>query len=480
MAIKNILVIDDEDSIRWVLSKALQKLGFKVDLADCGSAAQTKLAEKTYDLALIDIKMPDMSGLDLLDILREQQPNMPVIMMTAESSMTNAVEAMKRGAFDYITKPFDLDTIKAIIVKAQKVDSSNTNISADEHSAREQPLAVKTIIGNSKPMQEIYKLLGKVSTSDITILITGESGTGKELIAQAVHYNSNRSNAPFIAINCAAIPHELLESELFGFEKGAFTGAVERKIGKFEQANKGTIFLDEIGDMSLDLQTKLLRVLQEKEITRTGGNRQIPIDVRIVAATNQNLEQGVIEKTFREDLYYRLNVLPLELPPLRDRSEDIPLLVNFFIRQANQQFTSEITRCSDNALALLVKHNWPGNIRELENTIQRACLLSQGNLLRTCDFQQLQQENNSQEGCDSLEKLIENKLRASLNQKDIADVNDLYQMVLHQMERPLIQIIMEKTRGNQVRTAQILGINRNTLRKKIAILNISTEKNDLQ
>ena len=477
MSLKRVLVVDDEESIRWVLSKSLNRQGLKVDLADCGASARKLLGQHQYDLAMIDIKMPDISGLDLLNEVLADHPQLLVIMMTAESSMHNAVEAMKRGAYDYITKPFDLNALEAIILKAQKITPANDEELATP-TTKTPKTPEKSIIGNSPPMQEVYKLLGRVSTSDITVLITGESGTGKELIAKAVHLNSKRKGLPFIALNCAAIPHELLESELFGFEKGAFTGAIERKIGKFEQANKGTIFLDEIGDMPLDLQTKILRVLQEKEITRTGGNQPILIDVRIIAATNKNLEHCVSEKTFREDLYYRLNVLPIELPPLRKRTEDIPLLVDFFIQKANCEFSSHISRCDDKSMELLTKHPWPGNIRELENTIQRACLLSQGQLLRTSDFPQLQLSNSDKkddENC-ALEVLVENKLRASLAQKDIVEINDLYEMVLHQVERPLIQIILDKTRGNQVRTADILGINRNTLRKKMHILGITVDK----
>lgn len=478
MSLKRVLVVDDEESIRWVLSKSLTRQGLHVDLADCGASARELLKNHSYDLAMIDIKMPDISGLDLLDEVLRDHPSLFVIMMTAESSMQNAVEAMKRGAYDYITKPFDLDALEAIILKAQKNSISNGPTPATQPPLPENSCSERSIIGNSHPMQEVYKLLGKVSTSDITVLITGESGTGKELIARAVHHNSKRTDMPFVALNCAAIPHELLESELFGFEKGSFTGANERKIGKFEQANKGTIFLDEIGDMPLDLQTKLLRVLQEKEITRTGGNQPIPIDVRIVAATNKVLEKCVAEKSFREDLYYRLNVLPLELPPLRERTEDIPLLVEFFIQKANSEFNSEISHCSDKGMELLVNHRWTGNIRELENTIQRACLLSQGNTLRASDFPQLEAtENQSTQGDCALESLIETKLRASLAQRDIVEINDLYEMVLHQMERPLIQIILDKTRGNQVRAAEVLGINRNTLRKKIQLLGITTARN---
>nr|WP_320048385.1 sigma-54 dependent transcriptional regulator [uncultured Desulfuromonas sp.] len=477
MALEHVLVVDDEESIRWVLSKALARQGLKVDLADCGASARKLLEENEYDLALIDIKMPDISGLDLLDELHENFPRLSVIMMTAESSMKNAVEAMKRGAYDYITKPFDLDALDGIILKAQKIANTQAEVLRLKSAIKNQNQAERSIIGNSKPMQEVYKLLGKVSASDITVLITGESGTGKELIARAVHFNSKRVGQPFVALNCAAIPHELLESELFGFEKGAFTGATERKIGKFEQANNGTIFLDEIGDMPLELQAKLLRVIQEKEITRTGGNQAIDIDVRIVAATNQDLEKCVEKKTFREDLYYRLNVLPISLPPLRERAEDIPLLVDFFIRKANDEFGSVVSSCSEKAMQQLVRYPWPGNIRELENTIQRACLLSQGQVLRGSDFPQQTTDAPVQEENDSLEGLIEAKLRTSLAKKDIVEVNDLYEMVLHQMERPLIRIILDKTRGNQVRAAEILGINRNTLRKKIQTLGIIPEKN---
>jgi len=478
MSLKRVLVVDDEESIRWVLSKALTRQGLQVDIADCGESARNFLSKNQYDLAMIDIKMPDISGLDLLDEILVSHPTLFIIMMTAESSMQNAVEAMKRGAYDYITKPFDLDALEEIILKAQKNVIADSTKAPSLRQPISDPSGKRAIIGNSLPMQEVYKLLGKVSNSDITVLITGESGTGKELIARAVHHNSKRAEMPFVALNCAAIPHELLESELFGFEKGSFTGANERKIGKFEQANGGTIFLDEIGDMPLDLQTKLLRVLQEKEITRTGGSQPIPINVRIVAATNKILETCVADKSFREDLYYRLNVLPLELPPLRERTEDIPLLVEFFIQKANSEFNSETNRCSDKAMEILVKHSWPGNIRELENTIQRACLLSQGSTLSASDFPQLanSKDQEKQEDC-ALESLIENKLRTSLAQRDIVEINDLYEMVLHQMERPLIQIILDKTRGNQVRAAEVLGINRNTLRKKIQILGITTGKN---
>jgi len=476
MSIKRILVADDEESIRWVLGKALTKQGFQVDLAANGNEALGLFRSNLYDLAVLDIKMPGMTGLDLLARFQEERAEMLVVIMTAESTMKNAVEAMKRGAYDYITKPFDLDALDAIILKASKASKVSDEVSLLKDELREHYQLDRNIIGNSRPMQEVYKLLGKVAPSDVTVLITGESGTGKELVARAIHFNSPRLGKPFLALNCAAIPRELLESELFGHEKGAFTGATERKAGKFEQANGGTLFLDEIGDMPLELQAKLLRVLQEREITRTGGSQTLNVDVRIVAATNQELKQKVRGKEFREDLYYRLNVVPIELPPLRDRREDIPLLVNFFIQRAVEELGVATKGCSDEALKLLQGYSWPGNVRELENTIQRAALLSPDQLLTPADFPVLGEGAPGDEADHSLEALIRNKLQASLAQMDVNELVNLYEMVLFQMERPLIEIILDKTRGNQVRTAEILGINRNTLRKKIRTLEIDLRK----
>jgi two-component system nitrogen regulation response regulator GlnG len=476
MSIQRILIADDEESIRWVLSKALNKKGFTVDLASDGSEALALFRQHTYHLALLDIKMPDVTGLDLLSRFHEEHPETLVVIMTAESSMKNAVEAMKRGAYDYITKPFDLDTLDAIILKARKSFEVTNEVRCLKEELKGHYQVDRTIIGKSQPMQEVYKILGRVAPSDVTVLITGESGTGKELVAQAIHFNSPRLGKPFLALNCAAIPSGLLESELFGFEKGAFTGAIERKIGKFEQADGGTLFLDEIGDMPLELQAKLLRVLQEKEITRTGGSASIPVDVRIVAATNQNLKEKVQNKKFREDLYYRLNVLPISLPPLRERREDIPLLVEFFIQRAQNELGVSARGCTDEAIALLKNYSWPGNVRELENTIQRAALLSPDQLLTPVDFPVLAAEGATEEAEGSLETIITNKLRSALSQMEVQELDNFYEMVLHQMERPLINIVLEKTRGNQLRTAEILGINRNTLRKKIKILGINLKR----
>jgi len=475
MTMKRLLVADDEESIRWVLSKALAKQGFSVDLANNGQEALELFERNSYDLAILDIKMPGISGLDLLSQFQQERPDMLVVMMTAESTMKNAVEAMKRGAYDYITKPFDLDALDAILLKASRANQVSEQVSLLKDELKEQYQLDRNLIGSSQPMQEVYKLLGKIAPTDVTVLITGESGTGKELVARAIHFNSPRLGKPFLAINCAAIPRELLESELFGHERGAFTGATERRPGKFEQANGGTLFLDEIGDMPLELQAKLLRVLQEREITRTGGNSPISVDVRIVAATNQNLMRKVEEKDFREDLFFRLNVIPIELPPLRKRRDDIPILVDYFLQHAAKEFSAPLRSCSEETMELLQSYSWPGNVRELENTIQRAALLSPDQLLTPADFPLLGDKGDA--GNDhSLEALISNKLETSLANMDFGELNNLYEMVLHQMERPLIKIVLEKTRGNQVRAAEVLGINRNTLRKKIKTLEIDLRR----
>ncbi len=476
MSINRILVADDEESMRWVLSKALKKKGFSIDLAVSGDQARALFNSNDYDLAILDIKMPGETGLELLQRFRELKPATLVIIMTAESSMENAVEAMKLGAYDYITKPFDLNVLDAIIMKAQKALEITSEVHRLKTELQEPYRLDRSLIGGSVAMQQVYKVIGKTAPSDVTVLITGESGTGKELVARALHYNSQRLGKPFIAINCAAIPHTLLESELFGHEKGAFTGATERRIGKFEQADGGTLFLDEIGDMPAELQTKLLRVLQEKEISRTGGNAAIQINVRIIAATNQDISDKIKQHEFREDLYYRLNVVPIALPPLRERKEDIHDLAHFFINKANDELNLNIQGCREDTMELLRTYSWPGNVREMENTIYRATLLAADPILSPSDFPDLLSSPESREVGASLEDLIAGKLSASLMPIDVNELDDLYDMVLHQMERPLIRIILEKTRGNQVRAAEILGINRNTLRKKIQTLSIEIKK----
>jgi len=475
MPIKKILIADDEESIRWILSSDLSRRGFEVDMAEDGAGARELASTRHYDLALFDVNMPESNGLELLTEFHLRHPHTLVVIMTAETSMENAMEAMKRGAYDYLTKPFDPGAIDAVILKAQKT----ANLSRQVEQLRSQiedgdvsKRIPRCIIGTSAAMQELYKTLGRVVASNVTVLITGESGTGKELVARAIHMNSPRSTHPFVALNCAAIPHDLLESELFGHERGAFTGAVERRSGKFEQAQGGTLFMDEIGDMSLDLQAKLLRVLQEKELTRTGGNRAMSLDVRIVAATHRDLGKLVEEQQFREDLFYRLNVIKVDVPPLREREGDIALLAEFFLKRAQEDFGLENKVCSPEAFEVLNQHTWPGNVRELENTIKRAALLSSDSVLTPGDFKGLGSVPEVERNSTSLEQIVREKLEASLTRLELEELDDLYSTVIRQVEKPLLEIALQRVRGNQVKAAKILGINRNTLRKKMTTLGI--------
>jgi two-component system nitrogen regulation response regulator GlnG len=425
-------------------------------------------------MAFFDIRMPDPSGLDLLLRAQEARLHTPIIIMTGQTTMANAVEAMKRGAFDYLTKPFDLEEVKALAARALKTQQLTTEAppTITVHGQKEQ------IIGRSPAMQDLYKTIGRVVKSDATILIQGESGTGKELIARVIHHYSARWRAPFLGVNCSAIPTELLESEFFGHERGAFTGAIERRIGKFEQAAGGTMFLDEIGDMPLALQAKLLRVLQEREFSRVGGRDLIKTDVRIIAASNQDLAASVKEQRFREDLYFRLRVIPLTLPPLRQRREDIPELVSYFIQKINEDMQTSVAGITPEAMTLLMQHSWPGNVRELENTILRAAVLAPGRMLTVADLSLPAEEPVFPDNFADLsfEEVVRRKLRAYFQRTQVLDPCDLYEIVINQVEKPLIELTLEYTSGNQLKAAELLGINRNTLRKKITDLKIETRK----
>lgn len=365
-----ILVVDDEASLREVLTIMLQREGYEVESAANGAEAQARLQECAFDLVISDIKMPKVSGLQLLNFIREQAPETMVIMITAFSTSEEAVEAMKLGAFDYITKPFRNDEIRLIVHNALE----RKNLRQENQELRQelgQRYSFANMVGKSQSMQEVYELIRKVAVSRANVLVTGESGTGKELVAKAIHFNSERSASPFVPINCGAIPETLLESELFGHEKGAFTGATGLKAGLFEVANHGTIFLDEIGELPASMQVKLLRVLQEREFRRVGGTRNLPVDVRLIAATNKDLANETREGRFREDLYYRLNVIHIPMPPLRERTEDIPLLISHFYRS----HAGHDVRISPAALRLLLDYPWPGNIRELHNVLERCLVL---------------------------------------------------------------------------------------------------------
>ena len=355
----SVWIIDDEESIRTICTSALEDL-FKIESFSNASHALLALNSTKPDLIITDIKMPGMSGLEFLDKVSEKYPELPTIIITAHANMDNALSAYKGGAFEYLTKPFDINEIRKLAIKATKIKKSSLQESSEESDSK--------IVGKADSMQEVFKAIGKISKTDITVLVRGESGTGKELIAQSVHTNSVRSDKPFIAINVAAIPHELLESELFGHEKGSFTGAQSQRIGRFEQALGGTLFLDEIGDMHPELQTRLLRVLSSHEFYRVGGQKPIKSDVRIIAATNQNIEHLIKTGKFREDLYHRLNVFRIELPPLRKRKEDIPMLVRHFLTKSAEEIKSEEKDIDKNAMSILNNYDWPGNIRQLENT----------------------------------------------------------------------------------------------------------------
>ncbi|MBI2447117.1 MAG: sigma-54-dependent Fis family transcriptional regulator [Candidatus Omnitrophica bacterium] len=376
----SILVVDNEESMRFFLEEILKKEGYSVVSAGDGIAAIHRVQEAEFDLITMDIRMPGMNGLEALLEIKKIKPEVVVVMITAYGSEKIAIDAIQKGAYDYFTKPFDIDNLRIVIRRAiekHRLDIENRSLRRELG----ERYKFDNIIGTSGRMMEVLAIIGKIVDTSVTVLLHGETGTGKELIARAIHYNSPRKDNPFVKMNCVAIPDTLLESELFGHEKGAFTGAVSRKLGKFELANEGTLFLDEIGDMNLLTQAKLLRVLQEKEFERVGGTESVKVDVRIISATNKDMEKAIKTGEFREDLYYRLNVVPVILPPLRDRKDDIPLLFEYFMEKFNKELNKNIKHIAFDAIELLMKYDWPGNVRELENVLQRAIVLEKGDTL---------------------------------------------------------------------------------------------------
>ncbi len=371
-----ILIVDDEPSIRKVLSAHLKRFGHEVAVADDGAAAISQLEIDDFDLVVSDLRMPQVDGMALLRWVSTHRGGLPVILITAHGTVETAVEALKQGAFDYVTKPFDRDELHGVITKALATGARNATRAGPETA----------MVGTTPEMREVFRLIEKVAPSPTTVLVTGESGTGKELVARAIHDHSDRSDGPFIQVNCGAIPESLFEAELFGYERGAFTGAVTSKPGRFELATGGTLFLDEVGELPRDMQVKLLRALQQRQVDRVGGVRPVDVDVRIVAATNVDLQQAVAVGAFRSDLYYRLSVFPIALPPLRERREDIPLLVEHFLERFNQRLSKQVRRLTPDALATLMEHPWPGNIRELENLMERSVLLADGDAISAGDL----------------------------------------------------------------------------------------------
>lgn len=474
-----ILVVDDEQSIRWVLEQTLSRLGHPPHLADTAESARKILQQTPIDIAFIDINLPDQSGLSFMENTLKQFPALLAIVITGQSTMYNTVTAMKMGAYDYLAKPFDIDDVESLTRQAAEVVSSNRGMKKTKgiNPSRKAEL----LVGHSKAMHRLYKAIGRVASTDLTVLILGESGTGKELIARSIHQHSARAKQPFIALNCAAIPSELLESELFGHEKGAFTGATERKKGKLELANAGTLFLDEIGDMPLKLQSKLLRVLQEKNFERVGGHQIITTDMRVIAATHRDLEKLIEDGLFRADLYYRLNVFSTYIPPLRERSEDIPLLVEHFLEKGEHELAVCRKRLAPDALKALQRYHWPGNVRELENVIKSLMItnVTETITLDTIPRNILHQRPNLEATEGPLEDLVYNKIKGLVTEYIQQEGTALMAVMMPQMERPLLRLTLEQTRWNQNRSAKILGINRNTLRKKIELLELQkTEASD--
>jgi len=468
-----ILIADDDSTIRTVLNQALGRAGYDVRTTGTAAGLWRWIAAGDGSLVITDVVLPDESGFDLLPRIKRLRPDLPVVVMSAQNTILTAITATERGAFDYLPKPFDLKELTAIVQRALATPVGKREPAANEDTEDRLPL-----IGRSAAMQEIYRVIARLTQTDLTVMIMGESGTGKELVARALHDYGKRRHGAFVPVNMAAIPKDLIESELFGHERGAFTGATNRGIGRFEQAESGTLFLDEIGDMPLDAQTRLLRVLQQGEYTTVGGRTPIRTDVRIIAATNRDLRQLIQQGLFREDLYYRLNVVPLRMPPLRERSEDIPDLVRHFLRAAEDEGLP-VKRVEADAFDLLKHYRWPGNVRELENMMRRLAVLNSGDTIPAAMIANELAEPRRDMGFDesdegqSLSAAVEHHLAKLFKEHgDGLPPPGLYDRVLRDIERPLLAISLGATRGNQIRAAHLLGLNRNTLRKKIRDLGL--------
>ncbi|TDI59991.1 MAG: nitrogen regulation protein NR(I) [Alphaproteobacteria bacterium] len=468
-----ILVADDDAAIRTVLNQALSRAGYGVRLTSNAATLWRWVREGEGDLIVTDVIMPDENAFDLLPRIKRVRPNLPIIVMSAQNTFMTAIKASETGAYDYLPKPFDLNELIAIIGRALSEPRDGAALPAEDEQGEAIPL-----VGRSAAMQDIYRMLARLMQTDLTVMISGESGTGKELVARALHDYGKRRNGPFVAVNMAAIPRDLIESELFGHERGAFTGAQTRAAGRFEQAEGGTLFLDEIGDMPMDAQTRLLRVLQQGEYTTVGGRTPIRTDVRIVAATNKDLRQQIHQGLFREDLFFRLNVVPVRLPPLRERTDDIPDLVRHFLSRAAREGLPAKTVDAD-ALQAMKRYRWPGNIRELENLIRRLTALypdeTIGAALIDAELNPLQP--SAPDSAIPDEKTLRDAIEQYLSQYfagfgDDLPPSGLYHRVLREVELPLIGAALGATRGNQIRASELLGLNRNTLRKKIRDLDL--------
>ena len=475
----SILIADDDDSIRFVLTKALEKEGHLVHAARNGSETLACLDVEAIDVILLDIFMPDANGLELIENIQAINNTASIIVITAHGTTQTAIEAAKRRAYDYLTKPFDINSVVSMVSRAANAaDQANASVKAGNKTEKEdgrpgQDTEAKEtrLVGESPAMHAVYLVIGRAAVSDETVLIMGESGTGKELVARAIHENSSRADNDFVVVDCSAIPPALIESALFGHVRGAYTGAEVARQGKFEQANGGTIFLDEIGELPIEVQMKLLRVLQEREVEPVGSNETRQVDVRVVAATNRQLEQSIQDSSFRKDLYYRLNIIPIYLPPLRERKTDIPDLIDFFIARFAEEYSQPKATISSEAFKRLMTYDWPGNIRELENMLKRALVLCSGRVLLPEHFPKLAEGasySSVLEG-STLEGQLRILLKEWVSQNLDSDQsrNELYPKIRAIFEKPLFEIVLEQTGWNRSKAADILGINRNTLHSKM-------------
>jgi nitrogen regulation protein NR(I) len=460
----HILIVDDDAQLRQSFEKLLNAEGHSVKTASSGEAAIALVKAAVPDLVIMDVRMPGMSGLEAFRAIHEIEPKLPVIIMTAFGTTDTAIEATKLGAFEYVLKPPEIPDILALI--SQALEAGRFMRSRVELDVAPDTTAADAIIGKSKPMQEVYKAIGRVAPTDATVLVRGESGTGKELVARAIYQHSLRSAKPFLIINCVAIPETLLESELFGYEKGAFTGAVNRRVGKFEQAHGGTVFLDEIGDMPFSIQSKILRLLQERSIERLGGREPIPVDVRIIAATNRDLEAALAQGRFREDLYYRLKVVTLWLPPLKERAEDITLLAEYFLARFAKEMSLNNPGMTAEAKLLLQNYPWPGNVRELANAMQKALIFSRGYPIDPDDVSRATcGESHAREASDQqTDEIVRQWVRQTLA---AGEGKDVFEACMDYFASLVISEALDLTAGNRSRAAKLLGISRPTLLSKI-------------
>ena len=474
-----LLLIDDETDVQYSFQRIFDSPEIELTTASSGEEALRLLPKINPDLVIMDVRMAGLSGLETLRRIRQLDSKLLVILMTAYGTTQTAIEAMKLGAYDYLLKPFDVPKLKDIVQNALKAARDMRQVVSYQPLLESEDYE-SGIVGRSEPMQQVFKLIGQLAASDATALITGESGTGKELVARAIYHHSNRSQQPFLAVNCAAIPEQLLESELFGHERGAFTGATMQRIGKFEQCNHGTLFLDEIGDMTPATQTKILRVLQSGTFERVGGNQPLKVDVRIIAATNKPLEQAVAARQFREDLFYRLNVVRIHIPPLRERREDIRLLVNYFLKKFAKDQAVPPRSVAPGVLKALEKHHWPGNVRELENIIRRALVVAKGEAILLTDLP-AEVSGQAQPGGVPISSVV-----GEAGAGDVTNLaRQLFQWarrepkikVIPAVERELVIQALKETEGNQVHAAKLLGITRATLRKRVEKFGIQRELN---